>query len=356
MKWLVLFFTTFCLLPSTAYAKYDPLAVPNNKVGIHILSEDDIDDAANLVNSNGDWGYVTLVIRDDERDVERWNRFFQELKKKHLIPLVRIATHIEGNSWAIPKKDDAYKWALFLNKLNWPIENRYIIVYNEPNHAKEWGGGVDPAGYAEVLNDTLNALRSKNRNFFILPAGLDLAAPNGPLTMDARKFILRMEKAIPGIFSKLDGWTSHSYPNPGFSASPFKIGKMGIRGSEWELNFLKHTLGIKKKLPVFITETGWVRSNWLTPQIVAEYYHTAFTQIWTDSQVVAVTPFLLNYEEPLFLRFSFKIPQAEAAYYPQYDVVQQLPKTNGHPLGTNKTPLGLLVDQIILRRYNSQNK
>lgn len=354
MKRFLVLLIIFFLFSSPAYAKYDPLVVPNNKVGIHILNETDIEDAANLVNSSGDWGYVTLVIRDDERDLDRWNGFFYKLKQNHLIPLVRIATHLEGDSWARPNKRDAQEWARFLDQLNWPVANRYIIVYNEPNHDKEWGGELDPAGYANILDRAINFFHQQNENFFILPAGLDLASPNGPETTDAYRYMEQMDKAVPGIFNRLDGWTSHSYPNPGFSASPFNVGKMGIRGFEWELRILKNRFGVKKQLPVFVTETGWARSDWLTANIVAEYYQTAFSQVWTQPQIVAITPFLLNYEESLFSRFSFKIPKVEAAYYPQYDIVRQLPKIAGYPLGTNKTPLGRLVDRVVLRRYNTE--
>lgn len=368
MKRLIfLLFLTFFLFPLTkakTYAKYDPLTVPNNRIGIHILSEQDIEDAAALVNSaGGDWGYTTIVIRDNERDLKRWRSFFISLKKNHLIPLVRIATHPEKDSWAKPDEKSAYEWAKFLNKLPWPTENRYIIVYNEPNHAKEWGDKLDPESYAQVLNNTITIFKENNENFFILPAGLDLAAPNGTETMNASSFMLAMNREVPGIFTKIDGWTSHSYPNPGFSASPSNSGKNSIRGFEWEINFLQNKLGVEKKLPIFITETGWARSNRLTPEVAAQYYKIAFTEIWNNPQIVAITPFLLRYDDSLFSRFAFMIPKVEAAsnetntsVYPQYETLQQITKTAGYPLGKNNSPLGKLVDQIILRRYILANQ
>jgi len=58
-------------------AAENPLSVPNNSFGIHILDENDLEDAAKLVNSGGgDWGYVTFVIRSDERDSKRWQKVF----------------------------------------------------------------------------------------------------------------------------------------------------------------------------------------------------------------------------------------------------------------------------------------
>ena len=45
------------LLPAHVAAAYDPLSVPNNRFGIHIVDPNDVADAAKLVNSSkGDWG------------------------------------------------------------------------------------------------------------------------------------------------------------------------------------------------------------------------------------------------------------------------------------------------------------
>ena len=78
-----------------AQAIYDPLSQPNNRFGIHIIDENDLQDAANLVNSSGgDWGYVKIVIREDDRNLEKWQAIFDRMRKMHLIPLVRLATKV----------------------------------------------------------------------------------------------------------------------------------------------------------------------------------------------------------------------------------------------------------------------
>ncbi|MFZ5366355.1 MAG: hypothetical protein ACOZBZ_03605 [Patescibacteria group bacterium] len=47
-------------------------ASPNNKFGIHITQAEDLPLAAELVNSSsGDWGYVTVVIQEDDRNQEK---------------------------------------------------------------------------------------------------------------------------------------------------------------------------------------------------------------------------------------------------------------------------------------------
>jgi len=134
----------FLLTSSNSYAV-------NNKFGIHILEPSDLDKAASLVNSSGgDWGYVTVVIRDDDLDFAKWQNFMDQCREKHLVPLVRIATHQEKENWAKPDPADSLKWAEFLNNLNWPVKDRYVIVFNEPNQAREWGGEIKPDEYAQV--------------------------------------------------------------------------------------------------------------------------------------------------------------------------------------------------------------
>lgn len=73
----------FLVSPTNSFAK-------NNKFGIHIMDEHDLVDAANLVNSNGgEWGYVTIVIRDDQLNRDRWQSVFNQMRRLKLIPIVR---------------------------------------------------------------------------------------------------------------------------------------------------------------------------------------------------------------------------------------------------------------------------
>lgn len=347
---------TFCFLPTKAAAAYDPLSVPNNKFGIHIISptSEEASHSAELVNTNGSWGYVTLLIESTDRNTQKWQSFFDELRRRRLIPIVRIATHPEGDFWKRPTEGEENEWAEFLNNLNWPTKNRYVIIYNEPNHATEWGNTVDAKNYAQTLDKTIRALRAKSDDFFILNAGFDASAPEKrPAYQDQYTFMQEMNTAVPGIFNKLDGWSSHSYPNPGFVGSPNDTGRKSIRGYIWELEVLKE-LGVQKDLPVFITETGWKHSEGREtdaslPSLdkVNEYYKQAFEQVWNDERIVAVTPFLLNYQDPPFDHFSFKRYSGEkqepllkdpsvlgeqAPFYPQFYTLRDLPKTNGKPI------------------------
>lgn len=316
----------------------------NNKFGIHIINinKEEVEEAKKLVNSNGgDWGYVTFIIQSNDRDGKKWQGFFNELRRAHLIPIVRIATKPIENSWEVPRDVDTKEWADFLDSLIWPVDTRYVVIYNEPNHAAEWGNGVDPASYAKVLDETISALREKSDEFFALNAGFDASAPHEPPKYyDEEKFIREMNNAIPGIFEKLDGWSSHSYPNPAFSGSPKDKGRRTIGGYKWELDILK-SQKVDKELPVFITETGWQRGA-LSPEEVGEYYEEAFGKVWNDPRIIAVTPFVLNYTYQPFDAFSFKVPAGNIesskilgekfpGFYPQYENIYNIPKIKGEP-------------------------
>ncbi len=314
----------------------DPLSVPNNKYGIHIIDANDLTDAATLVNSSGgDWGYVTLVIQDGDRNQGKWQEIFNTMRRRHLIPLIRLATHAEGSSWKIPQKEDADRWAGFLNSLIWPTQNRYVILFNEPNHSKEWGNTINPEEYADVALTYAQALKRKSGDFFLLPAGLDMSASSDGEALDGATYLRRMATAKPELFTQLDGWTSHSYPNPGFSGPPWASGRGTIAGYRWELQLLQ-SLGFTKSYPVFITETGWTHNGGthikgiLSPTDVSENIRIAAAGAWSDERIVSITPFLLNYQGGPFDHFSWKKP-GMADYFPQYLAYKELTKTKGEP-------------------------
>jgi len=326
------------LLPTPVYARYDPLYVANNKYGMHIIDVNDVNDVAMLVNSSGgDWGYVTLVIQDNDRDVGKWQNVFNTLRRVHLIPIVRLATHVSGSSWEIPHETTFNEWVDFLDKLNWVIENRYVVLFNEPNHANEWGGTLNPEQYGKVFVTLGKKLKERNDDFFLLPAGLDASAPNSRSTLDMSNYLSRIVASNSDFLKLLDGWTSHSYPNPAFSASPNGQGKGSIRSYIWELSYMR-SLGLTRELPVFITETGWTHadgknynSNMLSTQAVASYIRQAVSDVWQDPRIIAVTPFIFNYQDTPFDHFSWKKIGGANEYHSMYDSYKTTAKTEGTP-------------------------
>jgi len=335
-KLLFSFLTGFLLVLQAvrlANAVSSPLEKINNKVGVHILDPNEVDKVSDLVNSNGgDWGYVTVPLRADDRDRIKWQKFFKVCQEKHIIPIIRLATTMKPYGWEKPTLYDSVDFANFLNDLDWPAKNRYIVVYNEPNHASEWGGVVDPIDYGRILQGTIEIFKNRSENFFILPAGLDAAAPNNKNHQSLYTFISQLNYNYPQALQNIDGWTSHSYPNPGFSGSPTENHSQSINSFVHETTFIKNLTG--KDLPVFITETGW-QNKALSDQTVAAFYTDAFENAWSDDKVVAVTPFVLFAGDGPFKPFSLLNGSSEEK--PQYKAIKNLPKIAGQPEKTVQT-------------------
>lgn len=298
----VLLFLTNC---QTTQAIYDPLSVPNNKFGIHILEPAEIDKAAEFVNSSGgEWGYVTIPIRANDRDLEKWTQFMVACKERKIIPILRIASFPQDSHWVAPNEYDLLDFANFLNQLPWPTKNRYIIIYNEPNHANEWGGFIDAKEYSSVLRWAVDLFHQKNQDFFVISAGLDSSQPN------VYEYLRQIDLAA------VDGLSFHAYGNPAFSTPPNIYSRVNVASFRFEERFL----GINK--PIFITEAGWKNpADW--------FYPNAFTYAWNDDNIVAVTPFLLDGGDGPFTDFNFVKANGEFQVFAQ--TIMNMPKTAGKP-------------------------
>lgn len=319
------------------YKDKDPLWEKNNKVGIYIYAENAkyFELAQNMVNSSGgDWGYVLIPFNIKDRDSGKWSRVFDQLRAKKLIPIIQLW---DVNDVEMSKlSDEAIDAAGFLNSFVWPIKYRYISVYNEPNDSAFWHGRVDAEEYAKVLKKTIQAFKNENPDFFMLNGALNVSAGNTRTTEDAFKYMKDMDKAVPGIFSMLDGWASHSYPQPNFAGDPHNVGRMGIRAYDVELNYLKDVLGVKKDLPIFITETGWAHAEgtkydpqYLQLKDVSKNLKTAFEDFWLkDKRVRAVILFTIWYDAP-FDHFAYI--NKDNVPYAHYLSIKELKKVSGEP-------------------------
>lgn len=333
MKKILFVITIFIFLLSfthKALAVYDPRSSDNNKFGIHILFPEEISEAAALVNSSGgDWGYVTIPIRASDRDLDKWQTFMNNAKKYHVIPILRLATdgdYFDKIVWSKPTNFDILDFANFLNSLSWPTRNRYIVVYNEVNRGDEWGGIPNASEYAQILNYAVDEFKKKNSDFFIISAGFDNASINIPNQyVNQYTFMYQMEGAVPGIFAKIDGIGSHSYPNPGFSSPPTSA-KNGIYSFFYQKNIADSLSG--KNVPIFITETGWT-SNKISQDEQSNYYDIAFRNYWNDLNVVAVTPFIFTANQGSFVQFSFIKNGQKTKIYNTY---KSILKVRGQPI------------------------
>ncbi len=314
---------------------------PNNRFGIHLNEpESDIEHAKLLVNSNGDWGWVVMVIRSNDRDKEKWQRIFNKLREDHLIPVVRIASKPNAAGyWERPTEEDAKNWADFLDSLIWPTKTRFVTLYNEPNHSGEWGGEVDPVDYANRFVEQAKRLKEKSNDFFILNGAIDAAPPNEmPKFASFEYFVGHAVAGNSEFLQYIDGWASHSYPNPDFAAPVTNTGKASVKSYVYEKTFVEN-LG-KKIDYVFVTETGWKHSegvdvdgNRISAEEAADRYKTAYQTVWTEDYLVMVAPFIIDYPDKPFDNFSFLNPRVlgerTAKYLPNFEIIRDLPKNVG---------------------------
>ena len=249
----------------------------------------------------GEWGYVLALVRLDDLDEERWQHFMNLCAERQLTPILRLATfHNSAGGWTAPPQDAeggyqtvAEQYADLVRELTWPSEEHLIIVGNEPNHGSEWGGRPDPAAYARFLIAVADAIHAADPQAQILNAGFDPYTPHtgdqpfndGHYYMDEETFLDEMVAAYPDVFSRLDVWASHSYPQGPFAVGPWQqsyqvdwlngatnpehreppagVYNRGVNGYAWELWKLS-TYSVPP-LPVFITETGWRHAEAVEP-------------------------------------------------------------------------------------------
>lgn len=308
-----------------------------NIFGLHLTQTSDIDSAKDIINSNGgDWGWTTIVVSLNNLDQKTWQDFFDKCRKYHLIPIMRLATYGEGDSWKRPTTSDIDNLSNFLNSLNWPTKQQYVILFNEPNHAQEWGGEVDVKSFIDMSIYTSKKLKELNPNFYILSGALDLAAPDtGDEHKSAKTFYQEIWSYNPDYFSHLDGIASHSYPNHGFIGTPKDTGQHSIQGYKWEIEFLKK-LGVSKNIPIFITETGWPhkeginkRNNFYTTTTTAKFLLDSYNLWSKDPQIKAITPFIYNYPNEPFDHFSWL--DSNEKLYPSYQGLIDYPKIKNTP-------------------------
>lgn len=327
---LIVFSVIFLSSTRITFAAEDPLSKPNNFVGIHILFPEEIGEAAKLVNGGGgEWGYVIVPIRTVDMDLVKWQKFMDEARANKVIPIVRIATepyYKNTATWRVPHKFDGVDFANFLNSLNWPTKNKYVVLYNEINRFDEWGGkSPDPKEYADILERATLTFKVRDPNFYIIMGGLDNGAPNDGDHMNNYTFLEQIAEYKPHLFNEIDAFASHSYPNPAFAQPPGE-GKMSVATYRYEYDLINSYTD--KKKPVFITETGW-DSTKVSEDKIAEYYKQTLNDIWgkDKDKIVAITPFLLN-SHGGFDQFSFLKNGSPTKYYAS---VKDFSKTKGEP-------------------------
>ncbi len=330
-------------------AAENPLQHPNNPIGVHILFPDEIESASKLINSNGgEWGYVTIPIQIGDRDLERWQAFMDMCKKYKVVPLVRLASEPDPQNtsvWRKPTDYDLVDFANFLSSLSWPTKNKYVILYNEVNRSDEWGGSPpSPAEYAEIVAYAHDVFKARDQSFYLILGGMDAAAPDDFVKHISGFTYLETLLKDPRIVKSIDGFSSHSYPNPAFSAYPSETKKVSVATYRFEYDLINKNSD--RQIPAFITETGWSDLN-LPQSVISKYYEQTINDIWNKDldKIVAITPFLLNSAGGPFDHFSLLKNGEEKQYYKTLIGIQ---KEKGSP-ALNTSPLSVASpDQTVL--------
>lgn len=307
-KTFFLLFTIYSLLftPKGVFGK--------NIFGLHLTQSSDIQSASKIINSSGgNWGWVTIVAPLNRLDYNIWQDFFNNCRRYHIIPIIRLATYPDGESWKRPTFSDVDNLANFLNSLNWPSTPQHIILFNEINHGSEWGGEVDIKNFTDISIYTYQKFKSLNPNFFILSTGLDLAAPEAPPKYKSAAQVYKEIKLYkPEYFNNFDALSHHYYPQ-----------NNQLHNLQWELNFLPN-----KNIPIFITETA-------SPgPYNAKFLLSAINMWQKDLNISAVTPFIYNYPNFPFEKFSWLDKNEQLL--PQYQKLVDLPKKENKPTQITK--------------------
>ncbi|HJL19962.1 MAG TPA: hypothetical protein RMH99_30135 [Sandaracinaceae bacterium LLY-WYZ-13_1] len=312
-----------------------PPAPTDNRFGIGLVSPGDAAQMEMTANLTGPGGFVKMifpgVVPGMTEPPPDWANAVREAYARDLVPVVRF-----GPPWGDRRvrnqsdegSDGLAYTALARSYVNvvrglplregWPL---YVEVHNEPNLCYEWacdrgrfeGDRISSERiaqeYASMLRDVADALhgmddpRIRVTNGGLAPGGVRWCECVGPgeggfeAGNTSNDFLAQMAAAVPGVFDRLDAFSSHSYPasNHGYGFFvPYDASVPGLTYFETELA----TIG-RPDLPVLMTETGWPSTHGGTTygsrEDVAAWTRQAYENVWlTHPNVLGVMPFILQ--------------------------------------------------------------
>jgi hypothetical protein len=316
--------------------------IPNNIVGLNVARLHQpiyVWATSDVVNANGgDWGYITVVWtiedREDRNADYNFQQFLDRCFEHHVQPIVRVATKFTrstkpGNSppgsqgadgsWSRPDWDEPKRWLDFFERANWPSRHAWIIVSNEPNLGREWGGEVDAAGYATYLAHFLDVFQGAPR-YDVVSGALDISNSSQlPIMQDALEFLDIMGETVPGIFERLSGWASN----------PYRVISGGPGARYTHLAYEAEFDRIGREMPVLITEAGHLETG--DEQEIARFYAEAYRDWMADPKVVAATPLFWHPDRNDFWMFEIDSKNRFVYKSPTYELLRKLPRAAGSP-------------------------
>jgi hypothetical protein len=316
--------------------------LPNNIVGLNVARLHQpiyVWATSDAVNANGgDWGYITVVWTIEDRDARNAEYNFQQFLDRcfehHVQPIVRVGTRFSrsnrpGNSppgskgaegtWSRPDWDEPKRWRTFFEQATWPTRHAWIIVGNEPNLGREWGGAVDAAGYARYLAHFLDTFQDAPR-FDVVSGALDISNHTAlPEMQDALEFLDLMGETVPGIFARLPAWASN----------PYRVVSGGPGARYTHLAYEAEFDRIGREMPVLITEAGHLETG--DEHEIAQFYAEAFRDWMADPKVVAATPLFWHPDRNEFWMFELDSKNRFVYKSPTYELLRRLPRVAGSP-------------------------
>ena len=323
----------------------------DNRFGIGLVGPGDVTDMDLSADLVGPEGWIKIIFPGVTADTQGaepgWISAVEMAYDRDLIPVIRIGPPWGDRNVRNQADDDTYTSFTDLGQAyrqvvedlplreNWPV---WIEIHNEPNLCYEWE--CDPAAtddgwmgyqqiateYAHMMRDVADALididdpRIKITNGGLAPGGVTSCECGGDGFdggITSVEFIEQMEAAVPDVFDRLDGWSSHPYPASGEGYDfmvPYDQAMPGLLYHHQELD------AVGDDLPVLITETGWNLDHG-TREDVADWMVQAYQDPWlTDDDILAVMPFMLR--DPDWDDFGWTAP--DATPYPVYGAVRDL--------------------------------
>jgi hypothetical protein len=306
----------------------------DNRFGIGLVSEGSEAQMELTANLTGPGGHVKMIFAGVAPGMtgprESWSNAVHWAYERQLVPVVRFGpdwSDLRVRNQSDPGSDGlqytqlAQAYVSILQSLPIPAGSTlYVEVHNEPNLCYEWlcDRGRFPDDrityqriaqeYAAMLRDVADAIHATGDpryqvvNGGLAPGGVRWCECNGTSEgafeagITSKEFLQAMEAGVPGVFGKLDAFSSHSYPSSGIGYGffvPYAEAGPGLRYFEMELATIGRTL------PVLMTETGWPRSHggtaYASETEQASWMRQAYENVWlTHPHIQAVMPFILQ--------------------------------------------------------------
>jgi len=331
--WIAIFCIIVCI-PTKAHAQYQG---DNNKYGVHLISptDEEIQNACRfLANANptGDeegWGgklILTLVKGQTDSDtVQRWH----DISRNEGCILIHPIKNSFGDPYWKPIDQDTITFFVELFKdLRPSSKHLFVILGNEVNRGDEWGGTCDGGAYARIAKSAAQQLKEAVPNIQIGLAGLDGYAPDSSFYCSQDKFLRDMVAAEPQLVDDyIDFQVVHEYPNADMTGSLQNL---------WldEKNLLK-SLGVKKDLPIVVSEIAWKRHRGLSAPESAARLADGMADLNDRPEIWAITPFVYKFCGQPFEPFSL-IDCAGDKPNVVFNAVVGLPKVKGDPEHVHK--------------------